>query len=203
MKCLTGVPGRSARACTARNHSDLQANRRQNKRLAASTDAENPAEEIGRNSCCCGCWCCGCSTLCCYGAQVLLERQRLAIRGGGANSPRARASCIPPAGWPPSSRTRSKIRWRSSTTPPIRCGVRCAKANAAAAQQIEIIQEEVARADQVITQVMGYAQLSEGRVEKLDVVEEIEQRHRAGFSRRRADGNQVGQKNSPGRFRRC
>jgi len=43
----------------------------------------------------------------------------------------------------------------------------------AALQQIEIIQEEVARADLVITQVMGYAQLSEGRVEKLEVVEEV------------------------------
>ena len=43
-----------------------------------------------------------------------------------------------------------------------------------AAQQIEIIQEEVARADKVITQIMGYAQLSEGRVEKLNVIEEIE-----------------------------
>jgi signal transduction histidine kinase len=43
-----------------------------------------------------------------------------------------------------------------------------------AAQQIEIIQEEVARADRVITQIMGYAQLSEGRVEKLDVVAELD-----------------------------
>jgi signal transduction histidine kinase len=42
------------------------------------------------------------------------------------------------------------------------------------AQQIGIIQEEVAKADQIITQIMGYAQLSEGRVEKLDVCEEIE-----------------------------
>ena len=45
---------------------------------------------------------------------------------------------------------------------------------ASAAEQIEIIQEEVARADKVITQIMGYAQLSEGRVEKLNVIEEIE-----------------------------
>ena len=44
----------------------------------------------------------------------------------------------------------------------------------AAAQQIEIIQEEVARADRVITQITGYAQLSEGRVEKLEVVAELE-----------------------------
>jgi len=39
---------------------------------------------------------------------------------------------------------------------------------------VEIIQEEVARADQIITQIMGYAQLSEGRVEKLDVIEELD-----------------------------
>jgi len=43
-----------------------------------------------------------------------------------------------------------------------------------ARQQLEIIQEEVSRADRIVTQVMGYAQLTEGRVEKLDVVEELE-----------------------------
>jgi signal transduction histidine kinase len=43
----------------------------------------------------------------------------------------------------------------------------------AAPQQVEIIQEEVARADKVITQIMGYAQLSEGRVEKLNVIGEL------------------------------
>jgi signal transduction histidine kinase len=41
-------------------------------------------------------------------------------------------------------------------------------------QQIQIIQEEVARADRVITQIMGYGQLSEGRVEKLDVIRELD-----------------------------
>ncbi|MBE0542997.1 MAG: hypothetical protein IH623_16755 [Verrucomicrobia bacterium] len=41
-------------------------------------------------------------------------------------------------------------------------------------QQIKIVQEEVAKADRIITQIMGYAQLTEGRVEKLDVVEELE-----------------------------
>jgi two-component system, NtrC family, sensor kinase len=39
---------------------------------------------------------------------------------------------------------------------------------------VEIIQEEVAHADQIITQIMGYAQLSEGRVEKLDAIEELD-----------------------------
>jgi signal transduction histidine kinase len=37
--------------------------------------------------------------------------------------------------------------------------------------QIRIIEEEVERSDRIITQVMGYAQLSEGRVEKLDIPE--------------------------------
>jgi signal transduction histidine kinase len=41
-------------------------------------------------------------------------------------------------------------------------------------QQVAIIQEEVGRADQVITQIMGYAQLSEGHVEKLNVTDELE-----------------------------
>src|SRR5271165_2487574 len=37
-----------------------------------------------------------------------------------------------------------------------------------------MIQEEVERADRIITQVMGYAQLSEGHVEKLNVIEELD-----------------------------
>jgi signal transduction histidine kinase len=42
-----------------------------------------------------------------------------------------------------------------------------------AATQIGIIREEVAKADRIITQVMGYAQLSEGRVQKLNVIDEL------------------------------
>ncbi len=44
-----------------------------------------------------------------------------------------------------------------------------------AGEQIQMIQEEVERADRIITQVMGYAQLSEGHVEKLNVLDELEQ----------------------------
>jgi two-component system NtrC family sensor kinase len=40
--------------------------------------------------------------------------------------------------------------------------------------QIEIIREEVERADQTITKLMGYAQLAEGKVERLNVAEEID-----------------------------
>src|SRR5207244_2828018 len=43
-----------------------------------------------------------------------------------------------------------------------------------ASDQIEIIQEEVERSDRIVTQIMGYAQLNEGRVEKLSVTEELD-----------------------------
>jgi signal transduction histidine kinase len=41
-------------------------------------------------------------------------------------------------------------------------------------QQITIIREEIERSDRILTQLMGYAQLSEGRVEKLNVAEELD-----------------------------
>jgi two-component system sensor histidine kinase HydH len=44
----------------------------------------------------------------------------------------------------------------------------------ASPDQLSIIQEEVERSDRIITQVMGYSQLAEGQVEKLDVAHELE-----------------------------
>ncbi|MCB1128669.1 MAG: hypothetical protein KDM81_19390, partial [Verrucomicrobiae bacterium] len=41
-------------------------------------------------------------------------------------------------------------------------------------QQIQIIREEVERSDRLITELMGFSQLAEGRVERLDIKEEIE-----------------------------
>jgi signal transduction histidine kinase len=41
-------------------------------------------------------------------------------------------------------------------------------------KQLEIIREEVERSDKIITQIMGYAQLSDGHVEKLDLVNEVD-----------------------------
>jgi signal transduction histidine kinase len=39
--------------------------------------------------------------------------------------------------------------------------------------QVQIIREEVERSDRIVTELMGYAQLAEGRVERLHVVEEV------------------------------
>jgi signal transduction histidine kinase len=41
------------------------------------------------------------------------------------------------------------------------------------ADQLGIIREEVARSDKIITELMGYAQLAEGTVERLNVVQEL------------------------------
>jgi signal transduction histidine kinase len=41
-------------------------------------------------------------------------------------------------------------------------------------QQIRIIREEVDRSDRIITDLMGYARLAEGKIERLDVNEELE-----------------------------
>ena len=46
--------------------------------------------------------------------------------------------------------------------------------NPVAATQLGIIREEVDRSDRIITQLMGYAQLNEGRVEKVDLAEELD-----------------------------
>jgi signal transduction histidine kinase len=41
-------------------------------------------------------------------------------------------------------------------------------------QQIQIIREEVDRSDRILTELMGYARLSEGKVERLNITEELD-----------------------------
>ncbi len=61
-------------------------------------------------------------------------------------------------------------------------------ADPAAVRQLEIIREEVTRSDRIITELVGFAQLAEAHVERLQVVDEIEEAIRrvfppgAGFS---------------------
>ena len=112
-------------------------------------------------------------TVCCYGAQVLLERQRQAILE--ASEFAAREGQLHSAGRLAAEfahQIKNPLAIINNAAYSLQRSLREPKSSAAL--QIEIIQEEVARADKVITQIMGYAQLSEGRVEKLKVVEEIE-----------------------------
>ncbi|MGH7990360.1 MAG: two-component system sensor histidine kinase NtrB, partial [Limisphaerales bacterium] len=113
------------------------------------------------------------TTVCCYGAQVLLERQRIAAEEAGEFA--AREGQLRSAGRLAAEfahQIKNPLAVINNAAFTLQRALRENKNSAA--QQIEIIQEEVARADKVITQIMGYAQLSEGRVEKLNVVEELD-----------------------------
>ncbi|HWY31834.1 MAG TPA: HAMP domain-containing sensor histidine kinase [Candidatus Acidoferrum sp.] len=114
----------------------------------------------------------GLTTLCCYGAQILLERQRLAVEE--ATEFAAREGQLHSAGRLAAEfahQIKNPLAVISNSAHSLQRALRDHKP--ASAEQIEIIQEEVARADKVVTQIMGYAQLSEGRVEKLNVTDEI------------------------------
>jgi signal transduction histidine kinase len=115
----------------------------------------------------------GLTTLCCYGAQILLERQRLALEEAAEFA--AREGQLRSAGRLAAEfahQIKNPLAVISNSAHSLRRALRDQKP--VSAEQIEIIQEEVSRADRVVTQIMGYAQLSEGRVEKLNVTEELD-----------------------------
>jgi signal transduction histidine kinase len=114
------------------------------------------------------------TAICCYGAQILLERQRLASEEAEEFATRT-------------GQLRSAGRLAAEFAHQIKNPLAIIN-NAAfslqrtllsdgktdVTQQIGIIQEEVSRADQIITQIMGYAKLTEGHVEKLNVIQELD-----------------------------
>ena len=112
------------------------------------------------------------TTLCCYGLELLLERQRLAAEE--ASEFAAREGQLRSAGRLAAEfahQIKNPLAIINNAAFSLQRGAREGKPQSA--EQIGIIQEEVARADKVVTQIMGYAQLSESRVEKLEVVGEL------------------------------
>jgi signal transduction histidine kinase len=111
-------------------------------------------------------------TLCCYGLQVLLERQRQAL--DQAREFAAREVQLRSAG-------RMAAEFAHQIKNPLAIintaafSLQRSLKNRPEEIQLHMIQEEVERADRIITQVMGYAQLTEGRVEKLNITEELDQ----------------------------
>ena len=113
-------------------------------------------------------------TLFCYAAQVLLEHQRrameeareFAMREGQLRSAGRLAAEF-------AHQIKNPLAIINNAAFSLQRAIREHKGDPV--EQIQMIQEEVERADRIITQVMGYAQLSEGRVEKLDVVDELDQ----------------------------
>ena len=136
--------------------------------LTASSQSENPAEPLIVRLVLLLLM-----TICSYGVQVLLERQRQAAEE--AREFAHREGQLHSAG-------RLAAEFAHQIKNPLAIINNAAYSlqraaghkNSDTAEQIQIIQEEVERSDRIITQIMGYAQLSEGRVEKLDVREELD-----------------------------
>jgi signal transduction histidine kinase len=63
--------------------------------------------------------------------------------------------------------------------------------------QLEIIREEVERSDKIITRIMGYAQLSDGHVEKLDLIDELNEAIEQTFPTAMETGVQVDRRYAP------
>jgi signal transduction histidine kinase len=111
-------------------------------------------------------------TFCCYGMQLLLarqrrtleERQEFMVRTEQLHSAGRLAAEVAHQIKNPlaiiNNATFSLLRNKATPSEIV--------------QPLEIIREEVAKSDRILTQLMGYAQLSEGRVEKLDVLEELD-----------------------------
>jgi signal transduction histidine kinase len=112
-------------------------------------------------------------TACCFGVQILLERQRLA-------ESEAREFALRQQQLEATGRLAAEIAHQLKNP----LGIintaaftlqRTVKEGKTITQQIRMIREEVDRSDRILTELMGYAQLSEGRVEKLDASEELDQ----------------------------
>lgn len=118
--------------------------------------------------------------LCCYGIQVLFEKQKRAE--AEATEFAVRQERLQTAG-----RLAAEIAHQIKNplgiiTNAAFCLQRAVRDGETSAeergqdidQQVQIIREEVDHADQIITELMGYAQLAEGTVERLEVGDEVD-----------------------------
>ena len=128
--------------------------------------------------------------LCCYGIQVLLEKQQLAaeearesaVREGQLHSAGRLAAEF-------AHQIKNPLAIINNAVFSLQRALREKKTDPA--KPLEIIAEEVARVDRIITQIMGYAELSEGRVEKLNVIEELDHAIQQVFPSALAGGIQI------------
>ncbi len=112
-------------------------------------------------------------TVCCYGVQVLLERQRRAVeeeREFAMREGQLRSAGRVAAEF--THQMKNPLAIINNAAYSLQRAVK--QGRPVSPEQIQIIQEEVEHSDRIITQIMGYAQLSEGHVERLNVVEELD-----------------------------
>jgi len=110
--------------------------------------------------------------ICCYGLQVLLERQRRELEE--ASEFTAREVQLRSAGRLAAEfahQIKNPLAIMNTALFSLQRALNEKRPDTHA--QIEIIREEITRSDRIITQVMDYAQLTEGRLERLDLIEEL------------------------------
>ena len=111
---------------------------------------------------------------CCYGVQLLFERQKRAE--AEATEFAVRQERLQTAGRLAAEIAHQLKNPLGIITNAAFCLQRSVQEGQTAVDdQVAIIREEIERADQIITELMGYAQLAEGRVERLVVTEELDQ----------------------------
>jgi signal transduction histidine kinase len=111
-------------------------------------------------------------TFCCYGVQVLIDKQRRVDE-------EAREYAVRQQQLQATGRLAAEIAHQLKNPLGIINNAaftlqRTVKEGKTITQQISIIREEVDRSDRIITELMGYARLSEGRVEKVNVSETLD-----------------------------
>jgi len=112
-------------------------------------------------------------TICCYGVQVLFDKQvsveeearEFAVRQNQLRSAGRLAAEI-------AHQIKNPLAIINNAA--FNLQRTCKENNASVTQQIDIIREEVERSDRIVTELMGYAQLMEGIVERINVTDEIE-----------------------------
>lgn len=111
-------------------------------------------------------------TVCCHGVQVLFDRQRRAEE-------ESREFALRQQQMQATGRLAAEIAHQLKNPLGIINNAaftlqRTVKEGKTITQQISIIREEVARSDRIITELMGYARLSEGRVERVEINNELD-----------------------------
>lgn len=112
-------------------------------------------------------------TFCCYGVQALLQKHRRAVEEAVEFA--TRQEQLHTAGRLAAQiahRIKNPLSIINNSAFSLERAIRLGKNSKV--EQLQIIREEVEKADRILTELMGYAQLAEGRVEKLNVIEEIE-----------------------------
>ena len=117
--------------------------------------------------------------LCCFGVQILFDRNRLAEEKQRLIEAEAREYALRQQQLQAAGRLAAEIAHQLKNPLGIINNAaftlqRTVKEGKKITQQIQIIREEVDRSDRILTELMGYAQLSEGKVEKIDVAEELD-----------------------------